>query len=251
MKTLTNKYLKIYHDKIGNQIENLVANFDFAEDVEKFGYLTKASAVYSSNIEGNTVDVNSFMNYELTKKKANKEIEEIENLIEAYKFAQENKLDEKNFLKAHKIFAKTLVSAANCGKYRMEKVGVFSAAGLVYLAIEPEFVNAEMKVFFEDIQELLKEDLTTEQDFYYAAFLHLRFVHIHPFSYGNGRAARLLEKWFLAKKLGSKFWMLASEKYYKENQKEYYKNINLGVNFYELNYDKSIEFLEMLGKSIK
>jgi Fic family protein len=76
-------------------------------------------------------------------------------------------------------------------------------------------------------------------------------VHIHPFSDGNGRAARLLEKWFLAEKLGVKFWAISSEKYYKENQKDYYKNINLGVNFYELNYDKCIDFLEMLPKTIE
>ncbi len=31
-------------------------------------YSTIASAVYSSNIEGNTVDLNSFMNYHLSKK---------------------------------------------------------------------------------------------------------------------------------------------------------------------------------------
>ncbi|WP_394370742.1 Fic family protein [Pedobacter endophyticus] len=80
--------------------------------------------------------------------------------------------------------------------------------------------------------------------------IHLRFAHIHPFRDGNGRAARLLEKWFLAQKLGIELWKIPSEKYYKEHQPEYYKNINLGVNFYELNYDNCLPIITMLPNSL-
>ncbi|WP_220392957.1 Fic family protein [Chitinophaga lutea] len=34
--------------------------------------------------------------------------------------------------------------------------------------------------------------------------IHLVFVKIHPRADGNGRSARLLEKWFLAVKLGKR-----------------------------------------------
>ncbi|MBL0098191.1 MAG: Fic family protein [Bacteroidetes bacterium] len=34
--------------------------------------------------------------------------------------------------------------------------------------------------------------------------IHLVFVKIHPLNDGNGRSARLIEKWFLAQKLGKK-----------------------------------------------
>jgi hypothetical protein len=38
-----------------------------------------------------------------------KDVEEIENLIESYKFAQNNNLDEKSFLNIHKISSETLL----------------------------------------------------------------------------------------------------------------------------------------------
>ncbi|PKL85301.1 MAG: hypothetical protein CVV22_08530 [Ignavibacteriae bacterium HGW-Ignavibacteriae-1] len=54
-------------------------------------------ANYSPNIEGNSIDLNSFMNHALLKAKGknNKEIVEIENLVAAYEFAQLNLLNAK------------------------------------------------------------------------------------------------------------------------------------------------------------
>jgi Fic family protein len=127
----------------------LIKDFDFSENRGGFEYLTKSSAVYSSNIEGNSIDLNSYMNYEMNKDKfkVGKEIEEIEDLIEAYEFAQNNKLNEKNLLNCHKIFSDTLLIRSKRGKYRIEQVGVFGKSGLAYMAVEPEFVEKEMKFF--------------------------------------------------------------------------------------------------------
>lgn len=193
------------------------------------------------------------MNYELNKDKfkVGKEIEEIEDLIEAYEFAQNNKLNEKNLLHCHKIFSDTLLIRSKRGKYRIEQVGVFGKSGLAYMAIEPEFVEKEMKVFFQDINGLISSNLNEIEVFYFASLIHLRFAHIHPFRDGNGRAARLIEKWFVAEKLGRNFWKMPSEEFYKKNQTNYYETISLGINFYELNYDKCIGFLEMLPSCLK
>ena len=102
-----------------------------------------------------------------------------------------------------------------------------------------------------DLSELLKMDLSTSKTFYHASLIHLKLAHIHPFRDGNGRAARLIEKWFLTEKIGKRFWKISSEKYYKEHQNDYYNNINLGVNYYELNYNRSVPFLLMLFKSLE
>jgi len=253
MRITERKYLAPYAQSIGKEIPGFIQNYDFSENKGGFDYLTKSSAVYSSNIEGNSVDLNSFMNYELSKDKfkAGKEIEEIQNLIEAYTFAQTNKLNEQNILNCHKILSKTFLINSKRGKYRIEPVGVFGKEGLAYMAVEPEFVEREMKTFFNDITELISSNLNQIETFYFASLIHLRFAHIHPFRDGNGRAARLLEKWFITEKLGRDFWKIPSEEYYKNNQARYYETINLGVNYYELNYDKCLGFLDMLPNCLR
>ena len=253
MRVTDNKYLDLYQSKIGNEVSGLIKKYDFSDGRGGFDYLTKSSAVYSSNIEGNSIDLNSYMNYELSKDKfkAGKEIEEIEDLIEAYQYAQHAVLNEKNLLHCHKIFSDTLLIRSKRGKYRIEQVGVFGKSGLAYMAVEPEFVDREMKLLFEDIAQLLASELNEMEVFYFASLIHLRFAHIHPFRDGNGRAARLAEKWFIAEKLGNHFWKIPSEEHYKKHQAQYYENINLGVNLYELNYDNCVEFLAMLPNCLK
>jgi len=247
------KYFDTYVQIIGHEIPGLIQNFDFSENNRSFEYLTKASAVYSSNIEGNSIDLNSYMNYELNKDKfkPGKEIEEIEDLIKAYEFAQKNNLNETNLMTCHKMFSESLLIKCKRGKYRNEQVGVFGKSGLAYMAIEPEFVEHEMKIFFRDMEELISSKLNETEIFYFASMIHLRFAHIHPFRDGKGRAARLIEKWFISEKLGRDYWKIPSEEYYRVNQVRYYETINLGVNYYDLNYDRCLGFLEMLPNCLK
>ena len=248
MRITERKYFDNYKKSIGNDIPQLIQDFDFSSNQGEFEYLTKSSAVYSSNIEGNSIDLNSYMNYEMNKDqfKAGKEVEEIEDLIKAYQFAQNNQLNETNVLQCHQIFSNTLLIKSKRGKYRIEPVGIFGKTGLTYMAVEPEFVEKEMKIFFNDLYQLIVDELNEIEVFYFASLIHLRFAHIHPFRDGNGRAARLIEKWFIAEKLGQCYWKIPSEEYFKNNQSKYCQTIDLGQNFYGLNYDKCIGFLEML-----
>jgi Fic family protein len=253
MRIIDKQYYGEYIDQIGNELPDLILQYDFSDKKGDSSYLTKVSAIYSSNIEGNTIDLNSFMNYKLSERKfkPTKEIEEIENLIEAYEFAQESKLTEKNIFESHKTLSKTLLISSKRGKYREEPVGVFGKSGLIYLAVEAEYVKKEMEIFFEDIAKLLSITLNEQEVFYHASLIHLKFVHIHPFMDGNGRLARLIEKWFVSEKLGHKFWKIPSEEYYKDHQQEYYEAINIGVNYYELNYDRCLNFLTILPNCLR
>lgn len=253
MRITDRRYYKLYLETLDLDIQELFESIDFNDDNIDLGYRIKASAVFSSNIEGNSVDLNSFMNSIISKQqfKPRKEIQEIEDLIAGYEFAKDTPLNETNFLKAHKILSQTILIKDKRGKFRNDRMGVFDNTGLVYLAIEPQFVEEKIEELFNDIQTLLEQNLSISELFYHAALIHLKFVHIHPFWDGNGRSARLLEKWFLSKKINSRAWKIQSEKFYKDNLSNYYEYINLGVNYYELDYDKCIPFLTLLPNSLK
>ena len=223
-----------------------------SQTVDDFKFYLANSAVHSSNIEGNTVDFDTYLkSSEFKLHLKTKEIKEIEELIGAYQFARENNLTLENILKAHEILTQSILIKKERGKIRKVKVGVRSEGRLIYLAVEPEFIKQELEKLFADIALLLKTKLTTEEIFYYAAYIHLVFVIIHPFVDGNGRATRLIEKWFLAKMLGENAWCITSEKNYWDNRPAYYKNLQLGVNYYEVKYEKSIPFLLMLPNALR
>ena len=249
LKILTGKYLEKYRLKASKLLENFEIFLENSNDLN-FEYLTESSSVFSSRIEWNSLDLNSFMNMKLNSTKS-KDLIEIENLIKAYNFAQNNNLNEKNLLNTHKIASESLLIKSKRWKYRDDKVWVFWKEWLIYLAIEPEFVKLKMGELFEDIKILLNSELNTEEVFYYASQIHLKFVHIHPFADWNWRSARLLEKWFLCEKLWKSLWKIKSEEFYFKNRENYYSNINLWVNYYDINYDNSINFMLMLVESLE
>ena len=202
-------------------------------------YAFAASAVYSSNIEGNPLDLNSYLRSRMRggTHPRSKEQTEIDALVAAYNFARTHALNEHNLLRAHALFAEPMLPASQRGAYHTGRMFVYDRRGILYTAVEPEHVPAEMKTFFADVRTLRRADLSADEVFYHAALMHLVFVHIHPFEDGNGRAARLLEKWFLVDKLGSRAWKILSEEYYWRRRPAYYAAIRLGPTFYDLDYD--------------
>jgi len=255
LKLISTEYLEEYSNKVGVDLFEIFNKLEIKNQfsLEDFEYYIISSSLYSSKIEGNTLDANSFFRSRGKKTSPKKkEVEEIETLMEAYKFASENKLNRTNFLKSHAILSKTFLPTKERGVLRKEQVGVRDSKTLrpVYLAVEPEFLKVEFDKFFDDIDELLKRDLNHTEIFYFASMLHIWLAQIHPFTDGNGRATRLLEKWFLVSKLGKSAWSINSEKYYWDNRPGYYQNISLGYNYYALFWERCIPFLLMLPKAI-
>jgi Fic family protein len=256
LKLISVEYLQEYSDQVNidwlDVFNKLKTKTQFT--LEDFEYYIISSSLYSSKIEGNTLDVNSFFRNRGKKTSPKKkEVKEIETLMEAYKFASENKLNRTNFFESHAILSKTLLTSKERGVLRKEQVGVRDSKTLkpVYLAVEPQFLKEEFGKLFDDIDELLKRKLIHKEIFYFASMIHLWLVKIHPFGDGNGRSARLLEKWFLVSKLGISAWSINSEKYYWDNRPTYYENVSLGYNYYVLHWERCIPFLLMLPKSLE
>ena len=247
------KYMKTFHQSIPRYLETFLK--EHATDREKgtfdFGFLLEAGAVSSSNIEGNTLDLNAFLNSRNAQKKHRpKEAQEIEDLIRAYHFAQSKPLTEKNMLHAHRILSASFVSPTRQGTYRQESVGVYSRSGLVYVAAEHYVLQKEIRELFRCITRLKKGDLAEGEALFWGSWVHLLIALIHPFADGNGRTARLYEKWFLAQTLGKEYFFLPTEEQYWHHRSEYYSALKLGVNYWETKLDNALPFFMLLPESL-
>jgi Fic family protein len=236
---------------------SLKKDFDALNDselsMETFSFYTSVSAVFSSKIEGEYMELDSYIKHkrfgieyqpDYTRK--------IDDLYDAYVFAQKTTLNAKNIELAHSQITKHILKKPQQGKVRSSNMFVITQDGKIeYVAVAPDKVNAEVHRFYHDLDVLLKTDLSFEESFFYAAMIHLVFVKIHPFDDGNGRTARLIEKWFLAQKLGNKAWFVQSERNYYDNHQTYFNNIRrLGLDYEELNYKEALPFLLMLPNAV-
>jgi Fic family protein len=211
------------------------------------------SAVYSSMIEGNRIDLDSYLKYSYSGMNTNgKSYKEIEDLKKAYLFAKLQTLNLERFMECHSILSQTIIEDENYrGQIRDKDVFVFSNGQKIYTGTNKESVKEEMDQFFNEIEILLSHELSIEQIFYFASMLHLILVQIHPFADGNGRSARLLEKWFLAQKLGESAWYIQSEKMYQKRIKSYHKNVHIGEDYTTIKYSYALPFLMMLPMALR
>ena len=219
-----------------------------------FTCYTSVSVMSSSKIEGEQMEVDSYVKHKILNIEYLPELTQKPNdLYMAYMFANENRLTQTNFTEAHKLITAHLLPEIQQGAIRKTEMLVMEhkTGRIQYEAAPLKIVKQRYTKFWSEVETLLSSNLSIEETFYYASFIHLAFVNIHPFGDGNGRISRLLEKWFLVEKLGEKAWFIQSEKFYYKNVNEYYKNLaRLGLYYEELNYEKSIPFLLMLPNSL-
>lgn len=233
--------------------EGFAALQDAMLSTDTFSFYTSVSSVFSSKIEGEDIELDSYIKHkrfgieflpDYTKK--------IDDLYEAYTFAKSHKLNREHIAESHRILSRHLVAKHWQGRFRNQNMYVSTPDGRIeYVAASPFQVDSEMEKLFHDISKLLQVPLSTKEVFFFASMIHLVFVKIHPWSDGNGRSARLIEKWFLSEKLGEKAWYIQSEKYYYQYHTAYYDNIRLlGIEYPTLDYQQALPFLMMLPRSV-
>ena len=254
LQLLTEKYFADYHKRLNRSLTDALPLGEtpvFAPD--SFGFYTSVASVYSSKIEGEEIDTDSYLKHRYMGVKFKPDYtKKIDDLFKAYAFARDNTLTLDNLLTAHTLLTKNILRSVQRGKVRTGVIYVTDEnERILYIGANPSTVKREFEKLLQDIDFLLSQDLTIYETFYYAAYIHLLFLNIHPFADGNGRSARLLEKWFLAQKLGEQAWYIPSEKYYYRHLSDYYKNLQrLGLEYESLNYDYALPFLLMLVESL-
>ena len=237
-----------------NPLERLTAKSKEAIPFDYFSFYTSVSSVYSSKIEGENIEADSYLKHKFLNVKYEPDYtKKPDDLYKAYEFSQNKKLNKKNVLKAHSILSQNLLSPSQRGIIRTNPMFVLNAEDRIkYVACDPRKVKSEWNRLFSDIKKIRKSALSPSEVFYYASYIHLMFLKVHPLQDGNGRTARLIEKWFLREQFGNKAISIELEKNYYTNKLKYYENIRvIGLDYEDLDFTQCIDFLMMTINSLK
>jgi len=240
------------------QVQGIAEKLNALKEAEistgTFSFYTSVASVFSSKIEGEDIELDSYIKHKAMRMEFKPDYtQKTDDLYEAYQFAQTHPMNAQTISEAHTLLSKNIVETHKQGQLRTNIMYVATDDGRIeYVATSPYELKTEMDKWHADVEVLLNTSMTAEEVFFYAAMLHLTFVKIHPWNDGNGRSARLIEKWFIAEKLGEKAWFLQSEKSYYNQHALYYSNLRkLGLEYEELDYNQALPFLLMLPKCLE
>lgn len=254
LQILSESFLEEFKAIFSNSLDSIIEGLDKIETpVEYFKFYNSISSVYSSKIEGEEIDFDSYFKHKFLSVKFQPDYtKKSDDLFNAYEFIFKNKLTFENLTLAHSILSANLLPPSQQGFIRTNPMYVINSDDKIdYVAAEPKKLPGELTKLFNDIEYLLSEKLSMTEVLYFASYIHLVFVKIHPFQDGNGRSARLLEKWFLREKLGNKATAIQLEKNYYLKLQSYYFNLRiLGIDYDNLDYSKASAFLMMTAKGL-
>ena len=195
--------LEIKHYKLNLEIIKQELNsFNYVLDMYNVKYEDVSSIISeiqgSAAIEG--VHSSKKAIEKIINKKEDNKVQEIFNLVQAYKYIKLGKeINNKNIKELYDILMTDIDLKENAldGKYyRKEAVEISSSnQRVVAKGIDAKDIQKEMDILFSFVQSGKENDGLYE---YIKAFIiHYMFVYIHPYYDGNGRMARLISQWSL------------------------------------------------------
>jgi Fic family protein len=135
-----------------------------------------------------------------------------------------------------------LIDKKNRGKYRRDPVIVNDPRKRTIAYIPPDAKDV-VKLMNELINYLEKE-YNTIDPLILAGIFHKQFVVIHPFIDGNGRTARLVTKYLLARMGLDTFQLFSFENYYNQNVTKYFSSVGVLGDYYDIK--EKIDFTDWL-----
>ncbi len=184
-------------------------------------------SVHSSTaIEGNQLSLN-----QVSALSENKEINadarqklEVTNYIKTLRWITNNaakEINEKDFLRLHRLITQRLIDKNKCGKYR--EVQNYIVDGRKIVIYRPPTASKVPKLMNELFEWVGRENEINAV--ITSAIFHHQIVTIHPFTDGNGRIARAASLWLLHKKQYDPLHIIALDNYFANDRQEYYLKI--------------------------
>ncbi len=182
------KINKDFRDRYGNQNETVQEQVD-QNFVMVFVYNT-------NSIEGSTLspkEVELLLSENISPNKPLDDVLEAKAAQKTLQFAKEykGKFDETFLREIHEMYFKDTKTKI-AGKYKTHQNRI---GGSRFETTPPQFVPTDMKLYFQEYEDLKKKLHPLEL----AAWAHWKLVRIHPFQDGNGRTARIAMNFILHK----------------------------------------------------
>lgn len=140
------------------------------------------------------------------------------------------------------IVIEGLMEKKNVGRYRVNPVVVNDPRKRKIAYIPPNV--PEVNVLMDELMNYLEKEYNTTDPLILAGIFHKQFVVIHPFMDGNGRTARLVTKYLLARMGLDTFQLFSFENYYNQNVTKYFSSVGVLGDYYDI--VEKIDFTDWL-----
>jgi Fic family protein len=140
------------------------------------------------------------------------------------------------------IVTSGLLDTKNVGAFRTAPVVVNDPRKRQIAYIPPNVDDVE--ILMNELTAYLEKEYTRTDPLILAGIFHKQFVVIHPFIDGNGRTARLVTKYLLARMGLSTFQLFSFENYYNKNVTKYFSSVGVLGDYYEIK--EKIDFTHWL-----